>query len=148
MSKYVDKYNTRTAEQRAVYQRIEDEGVDPFETDYFKEHHPNPILFENEFWLVTKNAFPYGGTSLHILLVHKPFITSIEQISTQGWLELQLAIQFTVKEFGLRHGGFFMRFGETQKTGATVTHLHCHITVTDGDPEERRSMYVAIAKPE
>ena len=143
--KFVDKENTRTLEQRSVYEQIETEGVDPFEFEYFKAHHPNPILFENNSWLITKNAFPYIGTSLHLLFVHREFITSVEEISGEGWSDLQSAIKFAVEEFKLKSGGFFMRFGDTTKTGATVTHLHAHITVTDGSEFERRSMYIAVS---
>lgn len=144
-SKFVDVGNTRTSEQREVYERIEAEGFDPFEAEHFKKNHPHPTLFENTNWLLTHNAFPYQGTSLHLLLIHKPFITSIEKISPTGWIDFQELIQFVVKEFNLTSGGFFMRFGDTVKTGGTVTHLHAHIMVTDGEPDERRSMYVTTS---
>ena len=140
--KFVDVGNTRTPEQRKVYEDIELSGVDPFETEYFKKNHPHPILFENEYWLLTRNAFPYTGMSIHLLLVHKPFITSIEQITPEGWADFQSLIKFAVEEFGLTSGGFFMRFGDTFKTGGTVTHLHAHIMVADGEADQRRSMYV------
>lgn len=143
-SKFVDVENTRTPEQRAVYEKIADAEVDPFETERFKKHHKHPIIFENETWLLTHNSFPYEGTSLHLLIVHKVFITSIEQITREGWVDFYDLIQFVKKEFNLTSGGFFMRFGDTKKTGGTVTHLHAHITVADGEPEERRSMYVKV----
>lgn len=144
--KYVDIENTRTPEQRAVYQDIENKNIDPFEPEHLKIHHPHPILFENNSWFVTKNAFPYENTSLHLLIVHKDFITSIEEISKNAWVDLQEIINFSVEKFNLRSGSFFMRFGDTTKTGSTVTHLHAHIIVSGGDPEERRSMYVKISK--
>lgn len=144
-SKFVDVDNTRTPEQRAVYEAIEAEGFDPFEEEHFKKNHPHPIIFENQNWFLTHNSFPYQGMSLHLLLVHKSFITSIDKISQPGWLDFYALIQFAVKKFNLTSGGFFMRFGDTVKTGGTVTHLHAHIMVTDGEPDERRSMYVTTS---
>lgn len=144
-SKFVDVDNTRTDEQRSVYEAIEKEGVDPFEIIYFKRNHPHPILFENEYWMLTKNAFPYAGMSLHLLLVHKPFITSIEEITLEGWEDFRSLIQFATSEFQLNSGAFFMRFGDTKGTGGTITHLHAHIMVSDREPDERRSMYVTTS---
>ena len=146
ISKFVDVKNTRTPEQRRVYEKIEQEGIDPFEFEHFRKHHPHPIVFENQNWFLTHNAFPYQGMSLHLLLVHKTFITSIEQITPESWLDFSALIQFATQEFKLTSGGFFMRFGDTTKTGGTVTHLHAHIMVTDGEPEDRRSMYVVSNK--
>ena len=144
--KFVDIENTRTEKQRDFYQDIADKNIDPFELEHLKIHHPHPVIFENTSWFLTHNAFPYEDTSLHLLIVHKDFITSIEQISQQAWIDLQEIIKFSVEEFKLTSGGFFMRFGDTTKTGSTVTHLHAHIIVSDGDSTDRRSMYVKIGK--
>ncbi len=143
---FVDVNNTRTPEQREIYEVIERTGLDPFEIENFKRTHPHPIIFENASWFLSHNAFPYKGASLHLLLVHRDFITSIEQISPKGWQDLQEMIQFSVNKFNLTSGGFFMRFGDTKKTGSTVMHLHAHIVVSDGEPTERRSMYIAFGK--
>ena len=145
-SKFVDIKNTRTLEQRKIYEKIEAEGIDPFSEEHFKTHHPYPILFENKDWFVTHNAYPYKGMSLHLLLVHKKFITSIEQISPDGWKSFHELIQVITKKFNISSGSFFMRFGDTIKTGGTVTHLHAHIMVADGGPHDRRSMFV-ISNP-
>jgi ATP adenylyltransferase len=144
--KFVDKKNARTPEQHAVYEEIEKKGFDPFEMEHFKKHHPHPILYKNTSWFLTYNAFPYKDLSLHLLLVHLDFITSIEQITPQGWSDLQEIIGYCVREFNLTSGGFFMRFGDTTKTGGTVSHLHAHIVVTDGGPTDRRSIYIGVGK--
>jgi diadenosine tetraphosphate (Ap4A) HIT family hydrolase len=145
-SKFVDVENTRTAEQRRVYEEIEAQGIDPFSEEHFKTHHPYPILCDNNDWFVTHNAFPYKGMSLHLLIVHKQFITSITEISSDGWKSFYELIQVISQKFNLSSGGLFMRFGDTKKTGGTVTHLHAHIMVTDGGSDDRRTMYV-ISNP-
>lgn len=145
MKKYVDLENVRHEHQKAIYKKIENEGIDPFSLTHFQKNHPHPILFENTSWFVTQNAFPYENTSFHILLVHKEFITSIEEISNSAWLDLQESINYCIKKFSLTSGGFFMRFGDTSKTGSSVTHLHAHIIVSDGQADERKSMYLKIS---
>lgn len=145
MKKYVDLENVRNEHQKAIYKKIEDAGIDPFSLEHFQKNHPHPILFENNSWFVTQNAFPYENTSLHILLVHKDFITSIEEISNTAWLDLQQSINYCITNFNLKSGGFFMRFGDTSKTGSSVTHLHAHIIVSGGQMNERKSMYIKVS---
>lgn len=143
--KFVDVANTRTPEQREIYEKIDRDGFDPFSLEHFQKNYNHPIFFENNSWFATLNAFPYANTSLHLLLVHKEFITSIEEISKTGWGDLQETINFCIKKYNLNSGSFFMRFGDTTKTGSTVTHLHAHLLVSNGDQIERKSMYVAIS---
>jgi diadenosine tetraphosphate (Ap4A) HIT family hydrolase len=145
MKKYVDINNVRSEEQKIIYKKIQDEKIDPFSPEHFEKNHPHPIIFQNNSWFVTKNAFPYENSSLHLLLVHKEFITSIEEISKDGWEDLQETIIYCVQKFNLKSGSFFMRFGNTIKTGSSVTHLHAHIIVSNGEPNKRKTMYVKIS---
>jgi len=146
--KFIDLGNVRPGPFKKVYEEIEQEGIDPFDREEFCKRHPHPILFENDNWFVSHNAVPYEGAGLHLLFIHKEFITSIEQISPQGLTDLWNLIKITQKEFGFESGAFIMRFGDTTQTGASVTHLHAHIIVAQKEEGERKVIHPRIFKPE
>jgi diadenosine tetraphosphate (Ap4A) HIT family hydrolase len=147
-SLFVDIENTRNPEQRAWYQRIIDEGIDPFEEENFKKRHPNPILFENRHWIVTTNAVPYENCKHHFLLVPKRFLVSLEEMAPMTWTDLHEAIAFVKNKYDVSGYAFFMRSGSTAKTGASVARLHAHIVVPAGEDCKRTSIYPVITEPE
>jgi ATP adenylyltransferase len=147
LPKFVDLRNVRTPEQREWYQRIQQAGIDPFERDHFVAQHPHPMLHENETWLLTHNAVPYPNTELHLLLVHKPFITDACHMTPQGWTDLGEVMRFAQKEFCFESNAFMMRSGDTSQTGGSVTHLHAHIIVAKKDGL-RHAIYPVITPGE
>ncbi len=116
--------------------------------DEFLKRHPHPILFENEHWFTTHNAVPYEGAGLHLLFIHKEFITSIEEISPAALQDLWALIEESKEEFEFESGAFMMRFGDTSQTGATVTHLHAHIIVAKKEEGKRKVIFPRITTPE
>jgi ATP adenylyltransferase len=126
-----------------VYKRIADAGIDPFEREHFAANHPHPILFENENWFMTLSQFPYDNTSLHLLLIHRAFITDACQMTPQGWTDLGEVMKFAQEKFGFESGALIMRFGDTSQTGGSVTHLHAHIIVAAKD-RMRHSIYPVV----
>jgi ATP adenylyltransferase len=114
------------AAYRDLLKKIAKEGVCPFCPDYFV-HHPNPILLSGRHWLVTENMAPYEGARLHFLILHKKHIERPEQIVPAAWSELHRLVSKTAKEFKMPGGSFFMRFGDTKYTGASVAHLHAQL---------------------
>jgi len=145
---FVDIENTRNPEQRAWYQRILDEGVDPFEEEYFKKNLPHPILRENRSWMVTSNAVPYNNCKHHFLFVPKRFVKDLDDLATISWIDFHELITILGKDFKLDGYALFMRTGNTTKTGASVLRLHAHILVPNGDTDERTSIYPVVMEPE
>ncbi len=138
---FVNTNNSKRPDSQAyrqVINQIKDDGVCPFCPDQLKKYHKNPILEEGAYWVVTSNMYPYKGAKHHLLLIHKEHVSSIEDLSAKAWTELHTLINKEIKKLRIPGGTFFMRFGDTQYTGATVTHLHCHIVSRDLDinPDE------------
>lgn len=127
--KNVDKSNKRNIKYSKVIDKIKKDSVCPFCPEYLLKYHKKPIIEENNTWLSTKNMYPYEGSKIQILFIHKKHISSIEEINTKVWLDLKDIIDSTTKKLNIKKGSFFMRFGETKYTGASVSHLHCHIIV-------------------
>ncbi len=113
-----------------VINEIEKEGVCPFCPEHLKKYHKNPILRENASWLATKNMYPYKDAKLHFLFIYKKHISSMEELSKKGWMELQEIILSIREDFKIKGGSVFVRFGNSN-TGATVTHLHFHLVVSN-----------------
>jgi len=75
--------------------------------------------------------YPYKGAKHHVLLIHKKHIESISDISTQAWSELLKFTQRETKKRSIAGGTFYVRFGDTVYTGASVTHLHANLFSPD-----------------
>lgn len=104
-------------------------GHCPFCQEHFLKYHTKPILKTGTYWIVTKNAWPYDGTTHHFLLVSVPHIESILDASADSWQELHSHITYLQKKFKLRGKSLLLRSGEPNMTGASVRHLHAQLII-------------------
>lgn len=126
-NKFVNLKNAREKEQLVIMEKITEDKVCPFCEDQLKNYHPKPVLFKTKYWIVTENAWPYEMTKNHFLLIYRKHIDHTKDISSLGWSEIGKIIKRLEKENELNYGTLLMRFGETSKTGATVTHVHLQL---------------------
>ncbi|OHA58958.1 MAG: hypothetical protein A2571_01110 [Candidatus Vogelbacteria bacterium RIFOXYD1_FULL_44_32] len=124
---HVNINHGRPGQYEKLLGQIKNDGVCPFCQKNLPKYHKPPILKENGGWLVTINQNPYSGSKYHFLIIHKRHIENIKQIKTSEWSDLKKIIDWTTKKFAIPGGSFLLRFGDTEYTGASVTHLHCHI---------------------
>ncbi len=125
--KHANRPSDKKGKYSKIISKIRNDRLCPFCEENFLKYHKHPIIEENKNWLLTKNMYPYEGTRIHLLLIHKKHISSIEEITAEGWLDLQKIINSSHKEFKIKGGAFFIRFGDPRLTGATVAHLHAHL---------------------
>lgn len=116
---------------RKVIEKIATDKVCPFCIENLTKYHKNPILKDAKYWIVTTNMYPYKNTLHHFLLIHKKHTTSSKDISAEAWTELHGHIDWLTETYKVPGGTFFMRCGDTNHTGASVTHLHAQMVVTD-----------------
>ena len=128
--------NDKSDVYKKTIEKIKDNNVCPFCPENLPQYHKNPIILENSNWLATDNMFPYKGASLHILLIHKKHITSVNEIGKNSWQDLYKIINLLLEEKKIKGGSFFFRFGDSEITGATVNHLHAHIISSKKDNKE------------
>ncbi len=129
--------NAREAEQVSVMQRALDNKVCPFCEENIENYHPKPILFKTKYWMVTENAWPYKMTRFHFLLVYRPdHATNTADLKPEAFAEFNDILKRLQKDYGLVDGTILMRFGDTEKTGATVKHIHAQIIIGDKDHPE------------
>jgi ATP adenylyltransferase len=136
-SKFVNHANTAHRPDGTygnVINQIQKDGVCPFCPEQLLKYHKNPILKENEAWLVTENMYPYKGAKHHFLFIHKAHVSHMKELSPEALVELHELTNWIFNEYDVKGGTFMMRFGDSAYTGATVTHLHAHIIIADPIP--------------
>lgn len=111
---------------------IAEKKLCPFCPEHLAEFHKLPIE-ERTFWHVTDNQFPYKPSKWNKLFIHRVHIQHFSEISPEAWKELGEIIDEQTKNLGIVGGSFFMRFGETRFTGASVSHLHCQLLQSNPD---------------
>lgn len=131
--------NTQNSERpgdgtyKNVIASIQKDGVCPFCPEQLAKYHKNPILREGKYWALTDNMYPYKGAAHHLLFVHKAHITGVDEITPEAWVEFHDFIKEIIGGRGIAGGTFFMRFGDTKYTGASVSHLHAQLISSNPD---------------
>lgn len=125
----VNLAHSRNLEQRRVLVKIIDDKVCPFCPLHLKRYHKKPILKKGKHWLVTSNQWPYKGSRHHFLIIHRGHVNSLSKISRVAAVELIKQTSWLEGKYNLHGGALLLRFGDTDLTGATVTHLHAHLIV-------------------
>lgn len=131
---FVNIANARGREKlQQQLQEIIDAGDDPFAPETLNKYHENPILKRWKYWYTTKSAYPYPGSNQHFLLIANEYAESVSDLSKEAFSELHDVINDLNKEYDISGGGFWMRYGDTNLTGATVKRLHAHLVSKDPD---------------
>jgi len=140
-----DHNNVRTKEQQELMQQIEADGVCSFCYEHFQQYHPNPIIKENDSWLLTTNMSPYCGTTYHFFFVYKPaHKINLSDMSREESADLFELVSWVTKEHNISAGSFFMRFGEAGWNGSSVEHLHAHLVVGVKESENTEGLRVKL----
>jgi diadenosine tetraphosphate (Ap4A) HIT family hydrolase len=142
--KHVNLDNARLADQRQVMERIKQNDVCPFCPENLADYHKKPILFETASWVVTENQWPYQGTLHHFLLILKRHATHPVELNDNEWNEIHIIINNLTKDYTIEAGSFLLRFGSTEKTGATVDHLHAHVIVPNSKNKNRQPIITRV----
>jgi ATP adenylyltransferase len=147
MSDFVNPDNTThrpTADYGQLISEIKKDAICPFCPEGLAKYRKNPTIKDGKFWALSNNAYPYENSKYHILLIHKAHIESIGQISPEAWLEIKEMIQDYIREKNIPGGTFFMRFGDTAYTGASVAHLHANFVSSHGNQKDRKPILARI----
>jgi hypothetical protein len=147
MSDFVNFENTKQrpdGKYGQVISKIQQDGVCPFCPESLAKYHPNPILRDGKYWVLTNNAYPYEGAKYHALLIHKTHITSIAEIEPEAWAELKIFVEDFVVTNNIPGGAFLLRFGDTRYTGASVQHIHANFVSPDGENKDRKPILARV----
>ena len=144
---FVNLRNASTRQDAAykdVIQKIIKDGVCPFCPKNLTRYHKKPIIKTSRYWILTENMYPYPGAKHHMILIHKKHIESIADISPAVWSELLELMRAETKKRAIAGGTFYIRFGNTSYTGASVTHLHANLISPDVRKKNRKPIMARV----
>ncbi|MBT3512017.1 MAG: hypothetical protein HN466_02990 [Candidatus Pacebacteria bacterium] len=130
-NKHVDLDNARNDEQRVIMQEIIDADHCPFCLENFVKYNNQSFLKETEHWFITTNKWPYKNTKYHLLIVLKKHKEMLSELTAVEGAELMEILAFAEEYTQAPGGGFAMRFGDTDYSAGTVSHLHAQFIVPD-----------------
>lgn len=132
----VDLNNARKEEQIKTMKKIVADGICPFCHDFIEKkkpaYHSNPIIMETDFWVATRNAWPYENTREHLVFVIKRHILLPKEMKKEEILDLWNIVEKIKEKLKIKHSTLLMRSDSTGMTGATVQHLHAQLVVAAG----------------
>jgi len=125
-AKVVNPRFAKGKEYRNVINTIGNIGHCPFCPENFK-YHKKPILRKLNGWILTENSWPYKNAKKHFIIIsedHKEILNDLKPGDLENILRLS---RWAIRTYSILGGALMMRFGESDYTGATVTHLHAHL---------------------
>lgn len=143
---YVDIENARYDDQRAEMQKIIEAGHCPFCPENFHLYHKIPNELEGQYWIVTKNQWPYKHTKYHYLAILKRHAEQLHELTKEEGGELINLLGELQKKYDIPGGGFAMRFGDTNYSAGTVKHLHAQFIIPDIDKPDFEPTRIKIGK--
>jgi diadenosine tetraphosphate (Ap4A) HIT family hydrolase len=145
-NQHVDLNNARLDDQKEVMRKIIAAGHCPFCKDNLKKYHEQPIIKEGKYWLVTTNQWPYDHTKLHFLLIYQEHATKLSELAPESGKELLELLQWIEKEYQVPGGGWAMRFGDSEYSAGSVSHIHVQFIQPDLDHPEYEPVHIKIGK--
>ena len=101
-----------------------------------REKHTAPMIYRGHYCYIVGNDFPYPGSVHHYLIVSRPHVTKLSELSNPAKLEIFSAIEWLERHLNTSGMSVFVRSGNMAYTGATLDHLHFHFLVGAEKTEE------------
>lgn len=127
---YVNMENVRDI-QHEVLEQIHKEGICPFCPEHINRFHKKPTIKESNHWLLTENQWPYQNTRVHLLVIYKTHAETLHDIHPHAGQELLELAQWADITYNFEGGALGLRFGNPEKNGATVRHIHAQILTAE-----------------
>ncbi len=121
----------RGGEQLERMRALEAEGV-----CIFCRRQDQNVEHEGAHWYVTRNDFPYEGTSAHYLIVAREHVQRFEELPVEAGAELWQIRRELVRRVGAPAYATVERSGDMHLNGGSVAHLHVHLVALERDPEK------------
>jgi ATP adenylyltransferase len=137
----------RGESQRRRMEALEAGGVCLFCRERLPEHERQPLELSGTHWYVTKNDFPYEGTTAHYLIVSQRHVTSFEELPDEAGAELwaiKRELKGRLEPVSL---ATVERSGNMLYNGASIAHLHVHLVALDPAPSATVRFRVSARAP-
>jgi ATP adenylyltransferase len=133
-SSLYDLAAARSTAQRRRMEELETAGICVFCPEHVTEHQPEPIEHTGRHWYVTKNRYPYEGTSAHYLIVSRVHVVSFDELPDEAGAELWSIKRRLKAELEPAALATVERSGNMLYNGGSVAHLHIHLVALEPSP--------------
>lgn len=142
--------NARDPEQARRMKALSDAGLCYFCKQGSVEERTLPTsIYQGEHWYVMKNDFPLEGSVHHYMIIPHRHMVDAYDLSPDESYELFLMVRWLVHTLEVLGYSMFVRSGDTNLTGATISHSHYHFLVggprPEGPPDLKNVVPVVIA---
>ena len=137
----------RGEEQRAYMARLEAQGICVFCPEHVAEYQREPVEYEGEHWYVTRNGFPYQGTTDHYLIVARRHVVGFEELPDEAGAELWAIRRELAGRLQPVALATVERSGDMRFNGGSVAHLHVHLVALEPEPSETVRFRVSAHAP-
>lgn len=125
-TKFVNIKNARKGEYENIIKKIASTGKCPFCKENFK-YHKKPIYRTKGKWFLTNNSWPYKNTKHHLIILGTEHKENFSELTNKDLEAVGFLAKFAIEKWKIKGGGIAVRFGNTNYTGASVSHIHFHI---------------------
>lgn len=139
--RFVNINNARVGEYKKVIEEIAKTGKCPFCKENFK-YHKKPVYARKNNWFLTNNSWPYKNTSCHLIILGDEHKENFSELTKKDFESVAYLTNLAIKKWKIKGGGLAMRFGNTNYTGASVSHIHFHIISPKIDKNTKRAKVV------
>jgi len=139
--KYVNIKNARQGEYKKVIETIATTGKCPFCKENFK-YHKKPIYKKRNGWFLTNNSWPYKNTEMHFIILGEKHKENFSELTKKDFESIAFLANWAIKKWKIKGGALAMRFGNTDYTGASVSHIHFHIISPKINKKTKRAKVV------
>jgi diadenosine tetraphosphate (Ap4A) HIT family hydrolase len=139
--KFVNIKNARSGEYEAVIKEIATTGKCPFCPENFK-YHKKPIYKKRNGWFLTNNSWPYKNAKSHLIILGDKHKENFLELTDKDLASVRFLTNWAIKNWKIKGGALSMRFGDTDYTGASVSHIHFHIISPEIDKKTKRAKVV------
>ena len=125
--------HARENQQKDIMIKASQNNSCPFCWELVEKYHPKPILQKGKWWWISENGWPYKGTETHLIFFYRDHVSRISEIFPEAFGELQTIIKWAEDRFNIKGGALFIRFGDTNRTGSSIQHIHAQLVVGNSE---------------
>jgi len=126
----------RSPEQRRYMEELAAAGICIFCPEHVAQYHSEPVEHSGRHWYVTRNAFPYAGTTAHYLIVPHRHVSRFDELPDEAGAELWAMKRWLHEQLAPAATATVERSGDMRLNGSSVSHLHTHFVALDRAPAE------------
>ncbi len=140
-TKFVNTSHAKSSDYKKVIEEIATTGKCPFCKENFK-YHKKPIYKKHGKWFLTNNSWPYKNTENHLIILGNEHKENFSELTATDFKSVTYLANWAIKKWKIKGGALTMRFGDTDYTGASVSHLHFHLISPLIDKKKGRAKVV------